>query len=271
MEIIKVIILGIIEGLTEFLPISSTGHVIVAEKLLHFRDEAALFTVVVQIGAILAAALYFRKDLVYIIKSLLKKDKYMQKFALNVLIGLLPAGLLGLLIEKFTSIPDSLVVISISLIIGGIVLLLVENYAHIAPPKDTDIDYDSVTPKRSLYVGLAQCLALIPGVSRSGATIVGGMLSGLDRRTAAVFSFYLGIPLMLAASALKLAKHHSELSSLPAGSTGLIIGVIASFVSGYLVVSWLLKYIQTHDFRGFAYYRIMFGSILLVSSLAKWL
>jgi undecaprenyl-diphosphatase len=269
MEIIKVIILGIVEGLTEFLPISSTGHVIVAEKLLHFRDEAALFTVVVQIGAILAAALFFRKDLLHIVKRLIAGDKSMQKFTLSVLIGIIPAGIIGIAIEKFAKISDSLVAISASMIIGGIVLLLVENYANITPSKTTDIDYDSVTPRRSLYVGIAQCFALIPGVSRSGATIVGGMLSGLDRRTAAVFSFYLGIPIMIAASGLKLAKHHSELSSLPGGSFGLLIGVAASFISAFLVVKWLLKYIQTHDFRHFAYYRIVAGTILLASALTK--
>ena len=271
MELIKVIILGITEGLTEFLPISSTGHVIVAEKLLNYRDEAALFTVVVQLGAILAAAWYFRHDLAYIVKKVLVKDRPMTKFALNVFIGLLPAGIVGFIVEKTVGLTDSLVIISASMIVGGLVLLLVEKYANIATSNPSTVNYSTITSKKSLLIGAAQCLAIIPGVSRSGATIVGGLLVGLDRKTAAVFSFYLGIPIMLAASALKIAGHHSAISQLPAGSAGLVLGVVASAVSGFLVVKWLMTYIQSHTFKPFAYYRIGAGVVLLVLAVNNWI
>jgi undecaprenyl-diphosphatase len=271
MDIFRVLILGVVEGLTEFLPISSTGHLIVAEKLLHFRDSASLFTVVVQLGSILAATLYFRSDLVYIAKKLIARDKAMILFARNVFIGLLPAGLLGVVVEKFVGLPDSLTLIATSLIVGGAVLLAVEKYAFIATSNGSEVNYSAVTGKRALMVGLAQCVSLIPGVSRSGATIAGGLLSGLDRKTAAVLSFYLGIPIMLAASALKLASHHSQLRGIQGGGLGLVVGVAASFVSGFLVVKWLLRYIQTHGFGGFALYRIGAGSLLLAASLLRWL
>lgn len=264
MQILHIIILGILEGLTEFLPISSTGHLLVAEKLLHFKDEASLFTVVIQFGAILAAAWYFRKDLVYIVKQVFARDSFMLNFAKNVLIGIVPAGIVGLVLEKTIGLPDSLMLVATSLIIGGVVLWVVENHYSVKPLKDGEVNYEAITPKRALVIGLAQCLSLIPGVSRSGSTIVSGMLSGLDRKTATVFSFYLSIPLMLAASLIKLKDGSSKISLISGGSVGLIVGTIATGITAFIVVKWLLQYVQKNNFKPFAYYRIGFGALLFL-------
>jgi undecaprenyl-diphosphatase len=264
MEFIKIIILGITEGLTEFLPISSTAHLLVAERLLHFKDEASLFTVVIQVGAILAAAWYFKHDLAHIVKKLIAKDKVMVRFTRNIVIGLLPAGVIGYIVEKTVGIPDSLVLVAVSLILGGLVLWVVENHYNVKPLADGEIGYEEITGRRSLLIGLSQALAIVPGVSRSGATIVSGMLCGLDRKTATVFSFYLGIPIMLAATILKLKDGSSKISLITGGSIGLIIGVVSAFIAAFLVVNWLLKYVQKNNFKPFAYYRMLFGSLLLM-------
>jgi undecaprenyl-diphosphatase len=264
MEFIKIIVLGIIEGITEFLPISSTGHLVASEKLMHFKDEASLFTVVIQFGAILAAAWYFRKDLAYIIKQVLSGDTFMLGFIKNVLIGLLPAGIIGVIVEKTVGIPDSLMLIAVSLILGGVIMWVVENHYSVKSLKEGSVDYEKITTRRSLVIGFAQALAIIPGVSRSGATIVSGMLSGLDRKTATVFSFYLSIPIMLAASALKLKDDHSKLSLLTGGSKGLALGTVVSFITAFIVVKWLLKYVQKNNFKPFAYYRMAVGSVLIL-------
>ena len=242
MDIFLAIILGVIEGATEFLPISSTAHLVVSEKLLGFKDEASLFTVVVQLGAILAAAWYFRKDLANIFKKLVSGDKPTKRFVVNVFLGLLPAGLIG---------------------------LIVENHLHTQLPKTDSIDYAQITPKRSLTVGFAQALAIIPGVSRSGATIVSGMLSGLDRKTATVFSFYLSIPIMLAASALKLKDDHTKIHLITGGNIGVIVGTTVAFVSAFMAVKWLLRYVQTHNLKPFAYYRIVLGLVILCLLIGK--
>lgn len=264
MDFIKIIVLGIVEGITEFLPISSTGHLDASEKLLHFKDEAALFTVVIQLGAILAAAWYFRRDLMYIVKALLDRDRFMIMFAKNVIIGLLPAGIIGVIVEKTVGIPNSMMLIAISLILGGVVLWVVENHYHVKPMSDGEVDYEGITTKRSLVIGFAQALAIVPGVSRSGATIVSGMLAGLDRKTATVFSFYLSIPIMIAASALKLKDDHTKLHLITGGSKGLILGTLVSFVVAFVVVKWLLQYVQKSNFKPFAYYRIVAGSLILL-------
>jgi undecaprenyl-diphosphatase len=264
MEFIKIIILGIIEGITEFLPISSTGHLVAAEKLLHFKDEASLFTVIIQLGAIVAAAWYFRKDLAHIVKQLIAKDRLIMNFTKNVVIGLIPAGVIGVIIEKTVGISDSILLIAVSLILGGVVLWVVENHYSVKPLPHGEVGYDEITTKRSVIIGFAQALAIIPGVSRSGATIVSGMLSGLDRKTATVFSFYLSIPIMLAASALKFKDGRSKLSLITGGSAGLVVGLVVSFVVACVVISWLLRYVQKNSFKPFAYYRIGLGGLLLL-------
>lgn len=260
--ILKAIFLGVVEGLTEFLPISSTGHLIVAERVIGFKDAAELFTVVVQIGAIAAVVWYYRVDILSKVTGLFKREDKSIKFWVNLIIATIPAGLIGLALDKTLqkyAVPST---VAWALILGGMALLAVEVYQR-APRSPSAARLDEVTPKQALGVGFVQVMALIPGVSRSGATIIGGLLAGLDRVTATAFSFYLSIPIMVLASGYKLAKHHSEISSLPGGAAALAAGVISAFVTGLFAVSWLIKYISRHDFKGFAYYRIAFGCLVL--------
>ena len=266
MHFIHTIILSIIEGITEFLPISSTGHLLIAERLLNFKDESGVFTVVIQFGAVLAAAWYFRKDLINTTKQFIRGDKDARRFYWHVLLGLVPAGVLGLVLEATTGLLTSPIVIALSLIIGGVILWVVENiYAskHRVADEPTTL-YASVTRRQAALVGLGQCFSLIPGVSRSGSTIVAGLMTGMSRASATTFSFYLSIPLLAAASALKIVKHKNDLNMVPGGSIQLLVGTAATFVSAFIVVSWLLKYVSNHSLKPFAYYRILFGALLLV-------
>ena len=270
--IIHAIILGIIEGFTEFLPISSTGHLIVAEHALGFKDMAELFTVVIQIGSVSAVIWYYRLDIINRVMALFKREKGADKFWINLIIATIPAGLIGVALDKTLqkyAVPRT---VAIMLILGGIVLWLVETYHHQnkairarqmlhATPK---ANLDSITPKQALSVGMAQVVSLVPGVSRSGATIVGGLLSGLDRVTATAFSFYLSMPVMVLATLYKVGKEHKQLTHLPGGTAALVVGVITAFITGLIAVSWLLQYISKHDFKNFAYYRIGFGFFILL-------
>lgn len=261
--ILHAIFLGIVEGFTEFLPISSTGHLIVAERLIGYKDTAQIFTVVVQLGAVAAVAWYYRNDLLQKLSSLFKGQKKAQKFWINLVIATIPAGLAGLLLDKTMEKYAVPMTVAVALIVGGIILLIAE--AKLAKTQfGNNQELDSITPKQALGVGIAQVFALIPGVSRSGATIVGGMFAGLNRLTAATFSFYMSLPVLGLASTYKLVKGRDQLSSLPGGATALLFGVVAAFFSALIVVSWLLKYVSTHDFKPFAYYRIVFGAFLLV-------
>jgi undecaprenyl-diphosphatase len=259
------IILGIIEGITEFLPISSTGHLIVAEKLLNFKDVKDLFTIVVQVGAIAAVVWFYRHDLVDKVKGLYKKEQQALQFWKLLIIATIPAGLFGLALDKSMEKVTTPTVVAASLIVGGIILWLVDRKpvprrrAH-----EQQVDFGSITTKRALLVGLGQCVAIIPGVSRSGATIVSGLATGLDRSTATAFSFYLSIPVLVLASAYKLYKYHGSLHALPGGAGGLAIGLIFAFITALLAVSWLLHYISRHNFKPFAYYRIVAGLLIFV-------
>jgi undecaprenyl-diphosphatase len=264
MDIFYAIILGVIEGITEFLPISSTGHLIISQDLIGYRDDAKVFTVVVQFGAILAAAWHFRHDLSMIARGVIDNDASMRLFARNVLFGLIPSIILGLILEITVGIPSSLALIATTLILGGVLFLFIESRAHATPDKDGAVRYNQISTRRSWLIGLGQCLALIPGVSRSGATIMTGLVVGLDRKTATVFSFYLSIPIMLGASAIKLANEHSEVQSISGGAPALIAGTIASFFSALIVIKWLLRYVQTHTFKPFAYYRIGLGIVIFI-------
>jgi len=273
--IIHAIILGIIEGFTEFLPISSTGHLIVAEHAIGFKDMAELFTVVIQIGSVSAVIWYYRLDLIDRISGLLKREKEANKFWINLIIATIPAGLIGVALDKTLqkyAVPRT---VAVSLILGGIVLWLVETYHHQnrgersrarlqAEERAPKAQLDTITSKQALGVGVAQVVSLVPGVSRSGATIVGGLLSGLDRVTATAFSFYLSIPVMVLATGYKVAKNHHQISQLPGGKTALIVGIVTAFITGLIAVSWLLQYVSKHDFKNFAYYRIVFGFFILL-------
>lgn len=268
-EIIQAIVLGIVEGLTEFLPISSTGHLIVAQDLIGYKDTAELFTVVVQLGAISAVIWYFRRDLYNRIRGALSLDKSHINFISKLLVGILPVSILALFLDKFIQSISKPSVVAIALIMGGFLLLWVENSykntkAKIRQPHHKDEPrLDSITYRQALYVGVIQTLSLIPGVSRSGSSIVGGLLGGLDRVTATAFSFYLSIPIMIAASGYKIAKEHESIVELPGGSLGLVVGTATAFITALFAISWLLKYVSKNSFKGFAIYRIVFGSLIL--------
>jgi undecaprenyl-diphosphatase len=265
MDIINAIILGIVEGLTEFLPISSSGHLIVAESLLGFKDNAATFTVVIQMGAILAVIWFYRNDLIKRVLGL--SSRTIQKFWLNIIIASMPAGVLGLLFNKeIESVMFHPVPVAIALIVGGIILWVVESRPSNHKQTTELADVDAVTPMQAVWIGVAQIFALVfPGTSRSGATIVGGMLTGLNRATSTAFSFYLGMPILVLASLYKLYKARDTLSSsVPGGSLALIVGTVVSFVSALVVVSWLLNYVSRNNFKPFAVYRVVLGVIILV-------
>jgi undecaprenyl-diphosphatase len=267
--LIKAAIMGVVEGLTEFLPISSTGHLILAGSLLGFDDaKAKVFDIAIQTGAIFAVILVYWQKIRSTVVAL-PSSRQAQRLALNVFIGFLPAVVLGLLFGKhikahlFTPI-----VVATTFILGGFVILWAEKRqsAHVRVQT-----VDEMTPLDALKVGLVQCLAMIPGTSRSGSTIIGGMLMGLSRQAATDFSFFLAIPTLIGAGVYSLYKERALLSmaDLPMFATGLIF----SFISAWLCVRWLLRYIASNSFVPFAWYRIVFGIIVLVtafSGMVSW-
>ena len=263
--LIKAAIMGIVEGLTEFLPISSTGHLILAGALLGFDDDKAkVFDIAIQTGAIFAVILVYWQKIRDTLVAL-PSEKQAQRFALNVFIAFVPAVLLGLLFGKaikahlFTP-----VVVASTFIIGGFIILWAERRQQKNPSVARIHDVESMTPMDALKVGLAQCLAMIPGTSRSGATIIGGMLLGLSRKAATDFSFYLAIPTLIGAGAYSLFKERALLSM--ADVPLFAVGLVFSFLSAWLCIRWLLVYIATHSFVGFAYYRIVFGVVVLATA-----
>nr|WP_222622849.1 undecaprenyl-diphosphate phosphatase [Ramlibacter cellulosilyticus] len=258
--------MGIVEGLTEFLPISSTGHLILAGALLGFDDEKAkVFDIAIQTGAILAVILVYWQKIRSTIVSL-PSDREAQRFALNVVVAFIPAVVLGLLFGK--AIKEHLftpLVVGTTFILGAFVILWAEGRNH-RPVRIQEVEDMRWTD--ALKLGLVQCFALVPGTSRSGATIIGGMLLGLSRKAATDFSFYLAIPTLIGAGAYSLYKERGQLGAddVPMFAVGLLF----SFVSAWLCVRWLLRYISTHDFKPFAWYRIAFGVIVLVTSWTGW-
>jgi len=260
--LIKAAIMGIVEGLTEFLPISSTGHLILAGALLGFDDDKAkVFDIAIQTGAIFAVILVYWHKIRDTLVAL-PTDKQAQRFALNVLIGFLPAAVLGLLIYK--TIKTYLFnppVVAGAFIVGAFIILWVEKKARLVPRIQS---IDDMSPMDALKVGMVQCLGMIPGTSRSGATIIGGMLLGLSRKAATEFSFFLAIPTLIGAGVYSLYKERAllSLSDLPLFAVGLVV----SFISAWLCIRWLLRYIATHSFVGFAYYRIVFGLVVLATA-----
>lgn len=262
MAILHAILLGIIEGLTEFLPISSTGHLLVVEKLINYKDVAEVFTVVIQVGAVAAVLWFYRHDLFGKIRGLWQRDNRTMLFWRNWILATIPAGVVGVLLDSSMSRLSTLPVIATALILGGIAMLAVETY-HRAPPAGATPRLDKLTLKQSLQVGCYQMLSLIPGVSRSGATIIGGLISGLDRVTATAFSFYLSMPILVLASGYKLIKNKESLHLVEGGTTAIVVGTITTFMVAFVVVKWLLKFVSKHDLKPFAYYRISFGLLIL--------
>ena len=270
--LIKAAIMGIVEGLTEFLPISSTGHLILAGALLGFDDDKAkVFDIAIQTGAILAVIIVYWQKIRDTVVAL-PTQKQAQRLAFNVLIAFLPAVVMGLLFGKaikahlFTP-----VVVATTFIIGGFIILWAEKRQSNVATAARIQDADDMTFMDAVKVGLVQCLAMIPGTSRSGATIIGGMLLGLSRKAATDFSFYLAIPTLIGAGAYSLIKERALLSMADAPLFG--VGLLFSFISAWLCIRWLLKFIATHSFVGFAYYRIAFGLVVLAtawSGTVKW-
>ncbi len=264
--LLKAAVMGLVEGLTEFLPISSTGHLILVGSFLEFDDtKAKVFEIAIQSGAILAVILvYWRKIRETIVA--LPSQKSAQRFALNVGIAFAPAVVMGLLFGKMIQAhlftPQ---VVATAFIVGGLIILWAERRQAANPavaPRITDVD--AMTPLDALKVGCVQCLAMIPGTSRSGATIIGGMLLGLSRKAATEFSFYLAIPTLIAAGAYSLFKERALLSMSDAPMFA--VGLVVSFVSAFMCIRWLLRFIATHNFNGFAYYRIAFGALVLATA-----
>jgi len=260
--LVKAAVMGVVEGLTEFLPISSTGHLILAGSLLGFDDaKAKVFDIAIQTGAIFAVILVYWQKIHSTVVALPRQAKA-RRLALNVIIGFIPAVVLGLIFGKM--IKEQLftpVVVASTFIIGGFIIL----WAEKRPPGSIRVEHvDDMTMWDALKVGLVQCFAMIPGTSRSGSTIIGGMLLGLSRQAATDFSFFLAIPTLIGAGAYSLYKERALLSmaDVPLFSVGLVF----SFVSAWLCVRWLLKYISTHDFIPFAWYRIAFGIVVLATA-----
>lgn len=270
LAILQAILLGVVEGLTEFLPISSTGHLIVAEKVINYHDAARLFTVVVQMGAIAAVIWYYRKDLIKRVVALFKKEKAAFNFWRNMIIATIPAALAGITLDNILGSKDLVGLVAAMLIVGGVIMLIAEKQ-FARRLKGTDIALDAVTAKQAFAVGCAQVASLLPGVSRSGATIVGGMYAGLNRVTSATFSFYLSMPILVMASGYKLLKGKDDLHLISGGSSALLAGTAAAFITALLAISWLLQYITKHDFKPFAYYRIGLGFLLLLLLVSHYL
>jgi len=265
----KALILGIVEGLTEFLPISSTGHLIVVGSLLDFNDERGkLFEIVIQSAAILAVMWEYRAKLGSVLGGLVRNEEAARRFVTNVGIAFLPLALLGLMFGKHikTALFNPITVATTS-IIGALFILWAEKRKHTVHVQTVD----ELSWRDALKIGFAQALALIPGTSRSGATIIGGLFFGLSRRAATEFTFFLAMPTLIAATVYELYKERALLTSEDLGMWS--VGFIASFVSAFLCVRWLLRYISTHDFTVFAWYRIAFGLVVLgtyYGGMVKW-
>jgi undecaprenyl-diphosphatase len=256
--LLKALVLGIVEGLTEFLPISSTGHLILAGDLLGANDERwSVFNIVIQTGAMLAVVWEYRRRFFNVDVQLYR----------NLIVAFIPAAVLGLLFSKyikaylFHAVP-----VALAFIVGGIVILLVENNVRKNPRVETT---RAMTWVDALKVGIAQCFALIPGTSRSGATIIGGMLFGLSRKAATEFSFFLAVPTLVAAGGYDLLRHRDLFTRSDLPMFG--VGSVAAFISAFIVVRWLIRYVATHDFKPFAWYRIAFGVVVLLTAYFGWI
>lgn len=260
LELLKALFLGLIEGLTEFLPISSTGHLILFGHLIDFQsDSGRAFEVIIQLGAILAVCWLYRQKIVDLLKGFFSGDMHARRFAVNVFLAFLPAVVIGIFAVDFIKqVLFSPLVVACALIIGGLIIFAVE--AKEFKPKT--VEATDITFKQAILVGFAQCLAMIPGTSRSGATIIGGMLSGLSRKAATEFSFFLAMPTMLGAATYDLIRNASVLSS--DNMMNIAAGFAAAFIAALLVVKALVKFVEKHTLRVFAWYRVILGVILLI-------
>jgi undecaprenyl-diphosphatase len=266
---LKSIILGLVEGLTEFLPISSTGHLILVGDLLDFNDDKGkLFEIVIQVGAILAVCWEYRAKIATVIRGL-PNSAQARKFVVNLMIAFMPLAILGLLFGKYIkAVLFKPIPVALAFIIGAFVIIWAEKREH----KIRIHEIEDLSSLDALKLGIAQAFALIPGASRSGSTIIGGLLFGLSRKASTEFSFFLAIPTLVAASIYDLYKHR-DLLDLAVDAPYFIVGLITAFLSALLAIKALLRYISHHDFIVFAWYRIAFGLIVIATSysgLVQW-
>lgn len=257
------IVLGIIEGITEFLPISSTGHLIVASELLGLDSVGSAAEIVIQLGAVLAVVWFYRADLVARVLDLRGPDRDLG-FWVRLAVAAVPAAVIGaLLSDLITGALFNPTVVATALIVGGVVLWLVDRHVPERTGDDATASIDRMSVGQALAIGSIQLIAFIPGASRSAASIVGGLLVGLDRRTATAFSFYLAIPTLGGATLYALAKNLGSLLE-GGGLVPLIAGIVTAFVTALIAIRWLLRYVAHHDFRPFALYRVVLGIVILI-------
>jgi undecaprenyl-diphosphatase len=262
--LIQAFILGIVEGLTEFLPVSSTGHLIVVGDLIGFHNDGRVFEIAIQLGAILAIVFEYRQRFIGVATGIVNEPKA-QRFVLNLLVAFLPAAIIGLLfiktIKYYLFNPVS---VAVMLIVGGLIILWAERRTHQVRVHDVD----DMTLLDAFKVGCAQVVSMIPGTSRSGATIIGGLFIGLDRKVAAEFSFFLAVPTMFAATFYDIYKHRDLLQM--ADAPMFAVGFVTAFISALLAVRTLVRYVANHSYEIFAWYRIAFGGLILLSWQQGW-
>ncbi len=264
----KALLLGIVEGLTEFLPVSSTGHLIVVGDLINFDGSTGqVFEVVIQLGAILAVVWEYRARFTRIGCGLLERDPAAVNFVGKLLVAFLPSAVVGFFaIKAIKFYLFNPVCVALALIVGGLIILWAEKRQRDVPPRVHDVDQMGALD--ALKVGVAQVFAMVPGTSRSGATIIGGMLFGLDRKVATEFSFFLAVPTMFAATFYDVYKNWAlfSLADIPVFA----VGLVSAFVSAFVVVRWLVRFVSGHTFNPFAWYRIAFGLIILATWQFGW-
>lgn len=267
---LKVIFLGIVEGITEFLPISSTAHLLIAGRWIGFDlDHFKLFAIVIQLGAILAVMVWYRERIGRLVIGFVTGRPADLKLGINLLLAFTPSVVIGLLLIRVINalLEGQFLVYGTTLLLGGLIMLWVERHPVFSKASQDTQDlalsegFEQITWRQALAVGFAQCLAMIPGTSRSGATIIAGMISGMSRKTATEFSFFLAIPTMLGASTLSLIKHHQELL-VSDHVWAVLLGFVMAFISAFIAIKWLLGFVSKHSYRPFAWYRVALGLAL---------
>jgi undecaprenyl-diphosphatase len=263
--ILTIILLGIVEGVTEFIPVSSTGHLILAGALLGYDQKHwVVFNVVIQLGAILAVVVLYWRTFLAVLMGLIARQPESWRFLRNIVVAFLPSAIVGLALhDQVEAMLGSPMIVAIALILGGFAILLIEKLA----PQGQEKGIADISLGKAIGIGLVQCVSMIPGVSRSGATILGGLSLGVERRTAAEFSFFLAIPTMLGATTLELFKNRHDLGEV--GLSGIALGFVVSFVVALLVIRWFIGIVTRRGFGIFAWYRIAAGSLALVWLLSR--
>lgn len=259
MSLLSVILLGVVEGVTEFLPVSSTGHLILAGEIMKVPEGSETFDIVIQLGAILAVVVLYRHKFAAVLAGLFARDKQAIRFTCNVLIGFLPAALVGAIAYRMIkALLTQPMVVAVALIVGGVAILMIERMGR----RFSVHSVEAMPLNTAFGIGVFQCLAMIPGVSRSGATIMGALALGVERKTAAEYSFFLAVPTMLGATALALwkARHNLGDSQL----SDIAIGFLVSFLVAMLVIRWFMNVVMRHGFAPFAWYRIIVGGVAML-------